>query len=921
MNGKSSNGPFGRDGIGFTGMLVLLFIAVSAIKLWMGYLPGQTVFSNDGPLGRLVADSHQLPGRFSGCWQDLNLFGFREGTAVPGISTILMMVLRPVLYSKFYAPLGLTILGLGAWCFFRRLDLAPMACVLGALAAVWNTNFFSTACWGVVAHPITIGMCFFALAALSDTSSRLRWLRVALAGFAVGIGVIEGADVGAIFSLFVAAYAMYQAWIAEGSRVKNLAIGVCRVGLVAVMAGLVAAQSVGDLVATNIEGVAGLKAENADKQEHWDWATQWSLPKSETLGLVVPGLFGYLPDSSEGMEYWGKVGRAPAWDRYEEGGRQGKPPDGFQRYTGTGFYLGVTVAVLAFWCFLQSLRRQASVFLPARRKLIWFWAAIGVVSLLLAWGRFAPFYRLLYSLPYFSSIRNPVKFLDLLTVATIVLFAFGMDALCRKYMAPVGTPGLPRWSGLKAWWAKAGKFDKRWVLACGVVLGVSVVGWMIYASSRDKLEQYLVYSGISETLAPLISAASVSQVMWFVLFFVLMSGYLVFVIAGAFAGSRAKTGGVLLLVLLLLDLGRANLPWARTYDYRDRYASNSVLDLLRDHPWLQRVSLFPFVTRTHPILSNIYRYEWLQYQFPYYNIQALEAPQMSRLAEDLAAYQAEFTSGTGSNILRTLPRFWQLTNTRFVLGPADLAQALNMNSGATPWLRMVERFNTRLKREGLAPTRPENIMAAPDRNGQFALFEFTPALPRAVLYSQWLVSTNQADELKRLVDPAFDPARTVLVAANLPAAATNEVPGKVEITSYAPKDIVLRCEAAAPSVLLLNDHFDPNWKVFVDGKPDNMFRSNFYMRGVYVAAGTHTVEFRFRVRTWPLYVTAPGIFLGLLILGTVIGLERRGIRKPHPAAAPKPVAQNESAQATVVGAQSVTTKFKNQQNRQKRGKR
>ncbi len=72
------------------------------------------------------------------------------------------------------------------------------------------------------------------------------------------------------------------------------------------MAGMVAAQSVGDLVATNIEGVAGLEPGNVDKQEHWDWATQWSLPKSETLGLVVPGLFGYLPDSSEGMESLGK---------------------------------------------------------------------------------------------------------------------------------------------------------------------------------------------------------------------------------------------------------------------------------------------------------------------------------------------------------------------------------------------------------------------------------------------------------------------------------------------------------------------------------------------------------------------------------------------------------------------------------------
>ena len=84
-----------------------------------------------------------------------------------------------------------------------------MACIVGGLAAALNSSFFSAACWGVAAHPLTIGLSFFALAALVDTSSRLRWLRVAVAGLTVGMGVMEGADIGAIFSVYVAAFMMY----------------------------------------------------------------------------------------------------------------------------------------------------------------------------------------------------------------------------------------------------------------------------------------------------------------------------------------------------------------------------------------------------------------------------------------------------------------------------------------------------------------------------------------------------------------------------------------------------------------------------------------------------------------------------------------------------------------------------------------
>ena len=99
-------------------------------------------------------------------------------------------------------------------------------------------------------------MTFLALAALSDTTSRRRWLRVALAGLAVGMGVTEGADLGAIFSVLVAAFVIYQAWITPGPRTRNLATGIGRVSLVAVCAALLAAQAFSELVVNDIQDVS-----------------------------------------------------------------------------------------------------------------------------------------------------------------------------------------------------------------------------------------------------------------------------------------------------------------------------------------------------------------------------------------------------------------------------------------------------------------------------------------------------------------------------------------------------------------------------------------------------------------------------------------------------------------------------------------
>src|SRR5262249_29438072 len=150
--------------------------------------------------------------------------------------------LSAVNYSKSYPPIALLLLGLSAWLFCRQLGFNSIVGLLVGLAAALNSNYFSNACWGLASRALTMATTFLALAALVSGSARYRWINLILAGLAVGFGVMEGFDNGAIFSLYVTAFVIVQTLVTEGATFGILGKGMGRLALVAIFAGLMAAQ-------------------------------------------------------------------------------------------------------------------------------------------------------------------------------------------------------------------------------------------------------------------------------------------------------------------------------------------------------------------------------------------------------------------------------------------------------------------------------------------------------------------------------------------------------------------------------------------------------------------------------------------------------------------------------------------------------
>jgi hypothetical protein len=868
----------------------LWFAAIAGIVLaalfHRSFGNGEILFVNDLTFGLMKSPANQLPAAFTGNWQpDIWLGGEGPATA-PTVSALLAMIFPPEIYLKLYAPFTLFFAGFCAWIFFRQLEFHPVVCLLGGLATALNMHFFSIACWGLGLWNMAAGMIFLALAVLCSKSIRQTWARGILAGLCIGLGLMEGNDVGAILSLYAGIFIAWQAWsgrkIAAGLGLEFLAI---------FFAALIAAHSISTLVSTQVSGTVWSSSNQnaATSEERWAPATQWSLPKTETLGVLMPGLFGYrMIDRIEGTDksgaYWGTVGRDPrivdlkSDDPATRAGAIGRlilPPPLQQalaspdpaarnqaidrltrgspsamRFSGNGEYAGVLVSILAILGLALSCLRDGGPLTVEERRAVWFWGAAALLSLLAAWGRYGFLYRWLYALPGASAIRNPIKFLHPFHMAWIILAGYGMEGLWRR----VTVPG----------------FRTKWIAASLAFAGLALTGLFIYHTKTPDLIGWLSHEGFDPATPAQIADFSVAAARWFVLLFCIGAGLVTF----AMTGIRTRVVWGLLGLAMMIDLARADVPWIRYFNYQKTYAANPLLEFLQDQPWEHRVT-----GRISPRglgaglaspLGQLYYY-WLQNDFAARGIESLDWAQWTRTPEMDLRYLDNFAL-KGNDLphadLWLAERLWELSNTRYILTDGMFVAPLNRAADVPDPFHVVTQWSVTPKPGVERASDPGDMTVAPDENGPYALIEFTNALPRAQLFSRWATPTNDDATLQTLLSRDFDPHRTVLISADTPPpqapSAGNPEAGTVRIVNYRPKHVLLKAHAGAPSVLLLNDRFAPNWQVLVDEKPAGLLRCNYIMRGVFVPAGDHVVEFCFRPRAATLCLSLCGWAVGIL---------------------------------------------------------
>jgi AcrR family transcriptional regulator len=916
--------------------LALLFLFAKSLK------PDEILFANDSPLGARSAECNRLPGRFTGTWSDLCLLGGKAPAAAPSITMLVATLVSPVAFLKFYAPFTLLFLGFSAWLFFRQLNFNRMVCLLGGLAAGLNGHFFSIACWGLPQWNIAAGCSFLAMAAFYAKAVPKVWERAFLAGLAVGMGVMEGFDVGAILSVCVGLFIVFHALTAEAPMGRKVFVAVVSETVVVLIAALVAAHTMLTLVETQVEGVAAMGQDAETKATRWDAATQWSLPKVETLQVVAPGLFGYrlfgnITQKDRAGAYWGIIGQSPRVPELASDDAQVRAqavaklkqadsllpalntPDRFSRtagmvevtkksgvywrYSGTGECAGIMISLLALFAVANLWRKD--IFSKSERLTVAFWGLAALFCLLAAWGRFGFLYRLLYQLPYVSTIRNPIKFMHPFHIAWLILAAYGMELLYRRYLrgAAAGNELLPQ--HLRLWWAKVTGFDRHWTLFLMALGALSLAAFAMLCANKHALIQYLAEQNFTRDalgpLPPRIADFCLACAGFFLIFLAASIVVLSGILSGAWSGSRAKSAWTFVGALIVVDLLRADSPWVRYYDYADRYALNPVVEFLRDKPYEHRV-----IGKLEPrgpgsgITSDIARlyFFWLQNDFPYHEIQTLDFAQSPHIPDLDRLYLQNFQL-TGGDVyttdLRPAARLWQLTNTRYIVGGANSVELLNTRADPIHHsFKLDGRFDLTIRPGVTELTEVGDETVVAGARGKFGIIEYPLALPRAKLYSAWQTPADDDAVLKTLLSPEFEPGDTVLISKATPlepaSSASTADAGAVQITQYHSKYVKLEADARTPSVLLLNDRYGADWRVRVDGVRSALLRCNYIMRGVYLAPGHHVVEFRFTPSLKTLYISVSAIAIGLLLAGYLI-ITRKSLAVPPvtpPAAAPQP---------------------------------
>jgi hypothetical protein len=271
----------------------------------------------------------------------------------------------------------------------RGLSLRRVAALAGAVAFMFSDGFLT----------------HFGNLNLNASLSWLPWifwawiasgnlpLRSALTGVLLALSITAGHIQGTLF--IILALALWAAFsfvidrdLPEPGK-RALATGIALVGAVA-LAALLAAPVL--LPALELVGRTARAAGT------YTATGEYALSPAQLIGWLIPGFFGRGPQF-----HWG------VWPRVEVG------------------YLGILPLFLAAMALVLRGRRGD--------RLVWTWAGLAAVTLLLALGVYAILYGWLTLLPGFSQLRAAARFVLLTGFALSALAAIGLDALLRPLSA------------------------------------------------------------------------------------------------------------------------------------------------------------------------------------------------------------------------------------------------------------------------------------------------------------------------------------------------------------------------------------------------------------------------------------------------------------------------------------------------------
>jgi len=176
---------------------------------------------------------------------------------------------------------------------------------------------------------------------------------------------------------------------------------------------------------------------------------------------------------------------------------------------------------------------------------------------------------------------------------------------------------------------------------------------------------------------------------------------------------------------------------------------------------------------------------------------------------------------------------------------------------------------------GSPPTNAVPLFQSPD----YWVLKNPAAMPRAFVPQRVEFVPNDQLRLQKLAAPDFDPRQVAYVEApmNLPATCQ----GTVELMAEVPTHLSLALRMETAGLVVLADRWDNGWHAYLNGTAVPILRANHAIRGVFVPAGSHRLEFRYWPASFALGLKLAGLAL-LIVVGWPAIWALLRLRKPGP---------------------------------------
>jgi hypothetical protein len=454
-------------------------------------------------------------------------------------------------------------------------------------------------------------------------------------------------------------------------------------------------------------------------------------------------------------------------------------------------YLGVIPIIL----FLIS-------FVFRRDDLSNFFKIIFLFGLVFIFGRFTPIYNVFYKfLPVFNLIRYPIKFFFLNAISFSFLSGAGWQEYCERIK----------------------KGDRRLFRVVSGIFIASFLSALLFLTLSQFKDQIL---DKFDTNSKYFTIFSVN--------FYNFKRALVFFILGSlllYLGARKKiklvAAGSILIALIFVDLyGSKNIEVNPAVPKKVLHARTPNIDFLKEDKGMFRVYVSSQMNKLNEVLKGATYEEAL--------LNSADNLCSNRLIEH-GIYDARgYLSIHNLNYSKVM----NLADTTPLPSSTNILNMLNVKYILTP--KEIDDKTCKLAKGGK----------------ESFLYENLNVLPRAYLVPDYIVLKDELEIANKLKSKEFEPQKLVILeeepvinplqASSRKPQAKTEKKEYVGILKYEPNEVVIEANVLdEPKFLVLADNYYPGWNVFVDDKPDKIYKANFTLRAAYLAPGIHTVRFIF----------------------------------------------------------------------------